>query len=335
MSGHAGRSHSAILAQYQPDFLLYRVRSRRSSKHWTNEDGAGHDSYRPRPDPLARRLFWLVERAGLNMFSGAVVPLAEQYAAIRRTAEEVEIVPGIALSEVLWMHPKWLTEGWAAARLKKLAEGLWPNAVPLQGYLLSLFDEVAGNTLAAGPIRIPVEGRLRVFAGEGITASKPYIALATVRHEHDADRCVLGRAYAHPCLQDAMAPVNSDLEHKTAQTLAWIAKTAANDYGVEVVIEKPLFGHYSDGTELVRPDFEIHVQDHVLVIETMDRDDPEYRASKARAHAIMRQIGPVFEDERGYVIDDKEAGRKLAKFVFGWMRAIGALRDRTTPAPTT
>jgi hypothetical protein len=269
-------------------------------------------------DSLARRLFWLISAAGLNRFSGAHPDVADQMAALMQAAQRIEIVNGVPLSEVCWHHNDWILKGWAAHKLMGLRrKKLWPENFPMQGYFISVAENIVGSNIQTHNQSIRVKGEIRRPVVAENEACGPYLVLCSVRLSDDGKRCELVRAYAHPRMNLSLFPVDSDYERKAAELLVWVAEKAAEkDRPFEV--EKPLFDIAQGGKHGCRPDFLLRAGGKTLVVETMVSDDPGYRERKIATHLTMSEIGQMYLDER-VDGDHKRANRLLAARVFGWL----------------
>ncbi len=302
----------------QPSFLLYRTTEKSAAVHG-NEEQEPHRYRSPgeRLDPLARRLFYLLEMAGLNVLNGPPDSIGQQMAALRQEAAHIPLMGEIMLGDVLWTRADWLYKGWAKNALTRLRDsGKWPRKVPLQGFLLVYAQDVMAQTVTTADGTLHVEGDLRKPALDGMEARAPYLALLSVKLRDDGSRFEVLRGYAHPVLTKTLFPVDSNLEREAAKLLLWAAGKAWEDRKQRLVIEKPLHdipvGQDGEGC---RPDFLVRAGNRTLVIETMGSHDPEYRERKARTHRLMAQLGELYLDERAGS-DVKEANRALASKVF-------------------
>lgn len=321
--GHAGGNRPGASSSRTPDFLLYR--SRRAEASIASAPGGLDVDPRAAPmDSLARRMFYVIEQAGLHRMTEARTSIKEQFAALRSVISRMNLMPGVPLIDWFWTHPDWVLKDWATKRLCRPVDG-WPVNIPPQGFLLFMADEISQeeNCIKVNDHAIKIDGTFRVFAGASMEVRSPFLVLASLKL-NPAGELMIPHAYAHPAMVSRLVPVDSNYERVAADALLWLARTAKDKYGVDVVIEKPVSDRCPDGDTPVRPDFEIHAGGRILVIETMGSDDPVYRARKQRMRALMQQIGPVYQDER-VDVDPKEANSRLTRFVFGWLRASGIL----------
>lgn len=339
LSGRSGNTHRSGRQRVgQPDFLLYK-RTEAIAADPDEDDalGSAEPSRAARSDSLQRRLFWLLEEAGVNRFSSGRLDAKAERGAILNVAKRVAVAgsgkQAVNLDEVLWGTSAWYTEGWALKRLVKLRkDGRWPARMPLQGYFLIEVDRIQDNILFAGATALPVVGAVNLFSGDS-PAREPYLALVSAKLDEAAGVLQLMRAYVHPRYANpkykewSLFPVDSDYEREAAIALRYVAMQVDRDKRntKPLVIEKPLHDLYpGDGQDGCRPDFILTIGERVCVVETMGSTDPDYLDRKQKTHAIMVRIGGIIEDNRpGQTAD--QANKNLIGRVFGWLRATGAI----------
>lgn len=324
LTGHQERTQGmhTPLTHETPDFILYK-RNDATAITPSGSDKETHGKDRTaRLDPLARRLYCLIEAAGLNRMTGPIESLKDQLAAIRSEAKEILLFHGkeYTLADILWTNIDWLYKGWARHHLLKMEKDTWPSNTPLQGYLLLYVDSIEGQVIHTPHGSLTVTGSLKKLATDAMESRAPYVCLVSLQLSKNKERLDIHKAYAHPVNRHTLFPVESDVERDAAGVLAWVADKARGE-GRHLEIEKPLYDIVANGQgESCRPDFLVRDGNRVLVIETMGSHQESYRQRKERTHKLMEQIGTLILDERAGV-EPKTAGRILAARVFEWLRS--------------
>lgn len=310
------------------DFILYK-RSDHIAAEPTPGAGGQQRGQSSGSDALQQRLFAIMERAEINRFDGRVAADGDDRTRIRAVAKEQLLYDEVDLEDILWTSPKWFSEGWAAKKLIHLrTHSGWPGNVPLQGFFLLSAKDVDGTkVICDGGVTLELERLVNVYA-DSTPARTPYVVMISAKFDEKTKTLRLIRGYAHPRYADSTAykwslcPVDSDYERKALGALLYVVRKTA-EQGAKIELEKPLFDLVPAGQSMgCRPDFLVHARGKTLCIETMGSNDPEYRARKVGIHAIMRQIGPVIEDER-VAVEDGKANKILIAKVFGALREIG------------
>lgn len=323
LTGHQERTQGsrAPLTHETPDFILYK-RKEATANTPSGSDKETHGQNRTaRLDTLARRLYCLIEAAGLNKMNGPIETLKDQLAAIRSEAKSISLFPGkeYTLADILWTNIDWLYKGWARHHLLKMEKDAWPSGTPLQGYLLLYVDSIEGQVIHTPHGSLTVAGTLKKLATDAMESRAPYVCLVSLQLSKNKERLDIHKAYAHPVNRHTLFPVESDAERDAAGVLAWVADKARGE-GRRIEIEKPLYDIVVNGQgESCRPDFLVKDGNRVLVIETMGSSLESYRQRKERTHQLMKCLGTLILDERAGV-EPKMAGRILAARVFKWLR---------------
>lgn len=317
LSGHQERTRGSHppLTHETPDFILYKRKEAiantpsGSDKEIHTKDRTAH------LDSLARRLYCLIEAAGLNKMTGPIESLKDQLAAIRSEAKEIILFPGkeYTLADILWTNIDWLYKGWARHHLLKMEKDAWPSGTPLQGYLLLYVDSIEGHVIHTPHGSLTVTGTLKKLATDAMESRAPYVCLVSLQLSKNKDRLDIHKSYAHPVTRHTLFPVDSDEERDAAGVLAWVADKARGE-GWHVEIEKPLYDIVVNGRgESCRPDFLVRDGNRVLVVET----NAEKKQDGDRRYKLLSQLGKIVIDERR---DPKQGGSLLASKVFKWLR---------------
>ncbi len=266
---------------------------------------AGPERTRPR---LARLLFDLLERSGLTRVEPGPVPsIAEQFKALRKTAEAVDLDVDLPLSRFLCAYPPALPE--FVERIGRTPKKLFRHARRPHGVLLGVAKGAAqGQVVPAHGDPIEVAGAISIFgeadghaAGRRETVGEraPYLMACVVGRRHPDEPVQVLRAYLHPCVSPTwLLPVDSNHERGTLRQLLSLRRWLADNRQIPIIIDKPVFDlavapakEDADPHEPVIPDFIVRApRARDVVVETMGYDLPAYRARKARMHGEMSRV---------------------------------------------
>lgn len=148
---------------------------------------------------LARLLWWLLERAHLDEIgvlpaTGSFNPsISDQFDALRKGARNLEIAPGIALTEHLYLHPKALSSNRIYAHLRNTASS-WPNGFAPQAFLIAYALDIRGNTITTPEETIKVHGRIQYAAMNRASVGGPYLTITVIGEHSKAEGYVPLRA---------------------------------------------------------------------------------------------------------------------------------------------
>lgn len=300
----------------KPDFLIFAADDPVAVKG-EGSGGAGH-TRQPRKDKLQQHLFWMLREARMHLhpkpFNSSAI---SQFSLV---LESVSLVEGIQLSKVVWFTFRALSEGWVVSRFARLRDNkAWPKGTPLQGFLIlaaSAVDQEQRSFIDEHGNRLCIDGKFSVYGRQGRHAG-PYLAIVAMC-ERDGE-IVLSRAYLHPVVAiNHWLPVDSGFEREAFAVIAKFLYGANKDSPGRYELIKPL-EDFEIAEKGCRPDFVIEdsVMKRTLVIETMGASDQEYRDRKAESHELMKQLGPVFLDERINRLAG-EADESLRKALWRW-----------------
>ena len=259
---------------------------------------------------IARLLARLMTDAGLQSLGPGWVcpPLLEQVKAIWAAARAVEIDAGVQLPEFLCTSPAKL--GGVLDRIAAAPAGRFPRSRP-HGVLIARVEGAGGGvmqTLAGGAI--PVRGRIAIFGERPGTAREtpaeraaraPYLAACVLGRAGPDEPAGILSAYLHPCVSERhLMLVDSDYERQTLTRLRSVQFWLNKRNLARVSIDKPLFDIWPEDHDRVEvdprppclPDFVVRATGEsgavrAAAIETMGFADADYRARKARMHAVM------------------------------------------------
>ena len=258
---------------------------------------------------LANLLLTLLEGAKLTRAQpGQLQRTADQFGAIRKAAEGIDLDAEVPLSRFLCTYPPALPEflekigrtppdrfkhsrrphGLLIGVATEAAEG---RIVPLHGAPL----DVAGGITICGEEDGHAEGRRA-----GARERAPYLMACIVGRRHPDEEVTVLRAYLHPCATPTwLLPVESNYERGTLKQLLSVGRRLAEKRGVELTIEKPVFDltpptglgrevKEPSAHEPIIPDFIVRATSgRSVVLETMGYEQSAYRDRKARIHLAM------------------------------------------------
>ncbi|WP_407471744.1 hypothetical protein ABFU14_05150 [Xanthomonas campestris pv. raphani] len=269
---------------------------------------------------LARVLFTLLERAGLNRVVASPRSISGDASKLMRAASGLCMDKEQAIPATDFIGHNFYRLNQIAKKVEKASN--WPKSLSPHGFVIGLCErqrDASGAMYLVDPFSRDsppqnwnVNGRVRL-PGPGTIG--PYVAIGLVAKVAGKQTAEIVQAYVHPAYDfGSLLLVDSDLER---QTLALIAERQAemkqrkNPYS----IIKP----YVDLTEpkskiSYRPDFVINSRGREMAVETMGYVDEEYLARKSRMHKVMRKCYVnVIEHRPG--INDDDVREQIERFV--------------------
>ncbi|WP_018079159.1 hypothetical protein [Thiobacillus denitrificans] len=320
-----------------PDLILFRP----GREHSSGTRGSRiSDVERVKPVDRLQQIFQkLMEEAHLNRMTAKYFGLKEQLEAMRLVARGKPIgLKDFTLDQVLWTHPDWVTKDWAARALHKLREGGWPLNLPLQGYVITLAENIVDRAIyLEGGTVLHIEGKMsRIRLPDGAPVGGPHVVIIGVKMDDKDEKLQLVRAFAQPILEaHNIFPVATAQQRQTAHALRWVLKKVAesNQDLERVEVEKPLYPieFEEEEEEPVLPDFIVRSYEHSMVVAEMSGVQNEARSAQVER---MAKIGPVFEEFRAS-LTKREADSRIAKKVMGWLKASGAFERAEGVVPTS
>ena len=270
---------------------------------------------------LANLLMVLLERAKLTRARPGQLPrIADQYAAIRRAAERIELDAELPLSRYLCTYPPALPE--FMENIRRTSVGRFKHSRRPHGLLIGVATEAAeGRIVPERGEPFDVSGEIAIFGEEdghaqerrtGARDRAPYVMACVVGRRHPDEDVAVLRAYLHPCARATwLLPVDSNYERRTLKQLLSVGHWLGDKRAVDLAIEKPVFdlappppradGKEPSPHEPIIPDFIVRASSgRSVVVETMGYDVPAYRERKARMHPAMSkawQDAPVLEHD--------------------------------------
>jgi hypothetical protein len=269
---------------------------------------AGADRRRPR---LATLMFDLLERSGLTRIEPGHAPsIADQFKALRKAAETVEVDAGLPLSRFFCAYPPALPE--FVERLGRIPEMVFRRSHRPHGILMGVVARAArGQIVPILGSGIDVAGAISIFGesdghavGRDDVAGEraPYLMTAVFGRRHPDEPVEVLRAYLHPVMSPTwLLPVDSNHERSTVRQLLSLRRWLAAKRRIALSIEKPVFdlatprpsprGEDAGPREPIIPDFIARGSSgRTVIVETMGYDQPAYRERKQRLHREMSRL---------------------------------------------
>lgn len=286
---------------------LFAVLPRLNDPHFAaapDDDGPDRTAHTRLPPMLARQLWRLLTLARRNIIPaiGTVgkPDLKQEFAAIANTATTLDVAPGIALSEVLAVHPAAFHSKALFARLHQ-HKAHWPPDNQPQGFMIVYATAIGKREISfsnAEPIQIA--GSLQAPTVGEPAARAPYLAILAIAKHPEAHGFAAVRCYAQPILSATrFVPVNSPFERQVLKALIdaqWALYRSHRH--LALTLTRPLF---DIDTVLgpCRPDLIVDVYDRQrhshqrLVIDLIEFETAGYLAAKAALQPRLACLGPV------------------------------------------
>ncbi len=294
---HIRRHHEPPWPDYDPECDFYRdaAEQRAITRSYARlSDGKGvallarlKTSERIRPQQLTGRSFarsrgalatllmHLIEEGGLNQIQplGGVVALGEQYKAMRRAAQHVQIDEGILLSEFLCTYPPALPD--LCARIARVSPSVFRRSKRPHGVLISaVADASIGHLRLFGAEAVPVRGEITIFGErEGHArqtaierrSRSPYLAVCLVGRSVPTQPVEVLKAYLHPCVSPGhLMPMDSNYERRTFQLLLQLQTWLLKNKAMSLVIKKLVFDLLSVQVKAAQTLKQRHPGDHAF-----------------------------------------------------------------------
>ena len=318
----SGSTEGVGTDERQPDFLTPELEAGGlgTKPRAPRDAGSTGSSHSQRLEPLARRLFWLLQKAELNQFIRTNGP--PDKLALLDYAKSVSLAAGIQLRDVLYCNDAAWTNAWMDAAFHKCAQ----HKLRQQAWWICPVDQIDVETrrgrLHDTKTEVQIEGRLSVFGGNTAAVRFPMLMIAVVTKE--GSHVGVSQAYCHPIQREHIwCPVDSDLERAALATIAHSMEWLQREKGIRLAGLKPLFEWNETGT---RPDFVLthEASGAHLIIETMGFDDADYQERKVRTVGKL-QAFQVYEDKRA---TDTEADSHLRSEIARWAIRLAAKPPR-------
>ena len=250
-------------------------------------DSASHGA--PRLAKLLWRLLELSGRSVIEAREDAPRDIASEFSAVRRIAEQIEVAPGIALSRVLFTHPRDWESRRIFAKLRELAKS-WPQGHEPQAFHLVFARKVHEHSIETSEGMIELATRLRHPGTRARPISGPDLTLVAIGERADADGYGALRAWGQPVHNGhRFIPIDDDFDREIVEALIAARRTLAQS-NIALSAAKPLFDQITP-VGPVRPSWTVALQQAgralTVVLEPLQRGD---EVSRRRALGF---IGPV------------------------------------------
>ena len=245
-------------------------------------DSASHGTPR-----LAKLLWRLLEASGRTTIPAVEAgerAIAEEFAAIRRVAEQIEVAPGIQLARVLFTHPRDWQSRRAFAVLRELS-ARWPKGHEPQAFLLVYARAIHEQSIETSDGAIEIATRVRHPGTRETPIAGPELALIAIGNHPDVRGYAAQRAWAQPIYNgQRFMPIERDFDRDVLDALLATRRILARD-GVALTATKPMFDQITpEGA--VRPDWIVALTSGeravrvVLTTRMREGDDSDGRALK-------------------------------------------------------
>ena len=241
-------------------FGIYRDTGQSVSLPSEDRDTVASGSSRTRSLPrLGKCMFRLLDVAGLTGSPPDYKPLADQYARLRKTAEKIQIAPGIPLSNFFWTHPAQLTK--ASMKVKEAASQ-WPVQTTPHGFVLVTAERIdSGRAFCSyqkKTYEIKFRHRLYRSSGRLGESSAPFLLLLTVGQYLKTGFYDTLDGFVVPVYnRGTLIPVESAYEREVLHRCFPIMRSLRKKGVRGVRIEKPLFDIPVGEGDSCRPDFRV------------------------------------------------------------------------------
>lgn len=256
---------------------------------------------------LAKLLWTLIDKAELNQsyseqnIAGAIDVSGKLRRLLADASVGIEIAPDVPLNRHLHVEldDTEIDLNRIYAGLRQ-SEAVWPDNHAPQAFIITRATGVKGHKIML-PNGSDLEIKNRVIKPTiyGTSTAPPFLVIILIGIYSPKIGLAPIRAYAQPMAGKAyFIPVDSELERKTANTLAWFKEKLA-DQGTVLDYSKPVFD-IKTKAGLCRPDFIISYMNSAtgtrkkFILETMGYDTDDYIAAKSLAIEKMKLIAPTY-----------------------------------------
>ena len=252
---------------------------------------------------LARLLWWLLERAGLDELAplparGEFHPsIRDQFAALARSAHTLEIAPGVPLEKHVYFHPKALTSNRIYAALRGSAHE-WPSGYAAQAFLIAYASGIRGQTITTADGDLTIRNRIQYATVNGAAVGGPYLTITVIGEHSKAEGYQALRAYAQPIQAgNRFLAVHAREEREAIEQLITL-QYRLRRMNVSLSAKKPLFDILTRRGP-IRPDLLVAAfdgdtgEEREWALQVMADSRPEYALLKAEERGLLEQLGAV------------------------------------------
>ena len=254
--------------------------------------------------PRLGKLLWLLlERAGSNVLpelpssgprDGSI---SEEMKRLREVARQLEIAPGIRLSDHLYTNAIEYEKLRVHARLREAAE-TWPEAFAPQAFLLLEASEISSSEIITGLGTVEIRNRIQHTGIIRAEVEPPFLVLAVVGEHSKKEGYRALRAYAQPVFSgNQFVPTERDHDRGVLSELQ-DAQYRLRRQDVRMAVKRILFDIPTEHGS-ARPDFQIAVlddrtgQEMKISLQVLQSDDAKYRELRELEAERLAELGPV------------------------------------------
>ena len=252
---------------------------------------------------LARLLWLLLERGGLDVIpplpaTGSERPsIKDQFAALGRAAKNLEIAPGVPLTEHLYFHPRALLSNRIYANLRRSREQ-WPAGYAPQAFLVTYASKIHGETITTADGGIEIRNRIQYATMDEAGVGGPYLTITVIGEHSKAEGYRALRAYAQPIQAgNRFLGVHSAEERAAVEQLISLQYTLRRHH-VILTAKKPLFDMLTTRGP-IRPDLLASALDHKTgeerewAIQVISDSRSPYALMKEAERKTLETLGQV------------------------------------------
>ena len=254
--------------------------------------------------PRLGKLLWLLlERAGSNILrelppSGRRAgSISEEMRHLKRTAQGLDIAPGIRLSDHLYTNVIDYEKRRVHARLRAAAE-TWPPEFAPQAFLLLEASEVTSSEVVTGLGTVEIRNRIQHTGIIRAEVEPPFLVLAVVGEHSRREGYLALRAYAQPVFSgNQFVPAERDHDREVLRALQQ-AQYELRHLGVRMAVKKVLFD-IALAAGSARPDFLVALLDEhsgvecKFALQILQSDDADYLELRSIERERLGQAGLV------------------------------------------
>lgn len=252
---------------------------------------------------LARLLWWLLERAGLDELAalpaqGEFHPsIRDQFAALARAAHTLEIAPGVPLEKHIYFHPKALTSNKIYAALRASALD-WPTGYAPQAFLITYASAIGGQTISSANGDLTIRNRVQYATINTAAVGGPYLTITIIGEHSKAEGYRALRAYAQPIQAgNRFLGVHAREEREAIEQLITL-QYRLRRMNISLSAKKPLFDILTRRGP-IRPDLLVAAfdgdtgEEREWALQVLADRRPEYALMKDQERALLEQLGSV------------------------------------------
>jgi hypothetical protein len=252
---------------------------------------------------LARLMWWLLDRAKLDIIealpeTGTYRPsINDQFAALARATDGIQIAPGVPLSRHLYFHPKALSSNRIYAALRRSLD-TWPSGFAPQAFLLAYANDIQGQTISRADGDFEIRNRIQYATMNAKSVGGPYLTLTVIGEHSKKEGYLPLRAYAQPIhAGNRLLAVHSPAEREAIEQLISLQYRLRRG-NAWLTVKKPLFDTITKKGP-IRPDIVAAVFDHETgeerewAIQVLSSAQPNYLTMRDNERRMLETLGSV------------------------------------------